>query len=290
MKFSTWAKRRGHVAGWDIEDPDYILISCIFRKNRDKIMDGHRWFNPNAQIIAGGPGWNPSITLPREIERCPPDYSLYPKYEDSVGFVTQGCRRKCYYCIVPKMPPIRFIQPVSAFYRGGVCNIMDDNILFLPERFKEAANYLIDNKIKTHFEYLDIRLVTEEIAGLLGEIKHRRRMKKGEIDSGDIHFAYDITDENTEVAIERNVGILNDVGLKGRKLKFYIYIHSDDEKDIIDAAHRWEFIRGLGSDVHGMPNIENVKDEYITRNVKREGIWRKLTTAEVFGIKEGVLP
>lgn len=284
MKFSAWAGIRGHVAGFDVPDPTHILVSCIWQKNRDRLLDGHRWFHPHAEVIAGGPGYDPSRTMPKEIERMKPDYSLYPKYHDSIGFVTQGCIRKCPFCVVPAQGPIRYVQHVSKFYQGGICRILDDNILAMPDAFRETAKWLIENKIKTHFEYLDIRLITEENAGLLIDVKHRRRDYKNDIVSDQIHFAYDITNKKTEELIKDNVELFGSLGIKPRRLKFLVYIHSKRNKDLLDAAHRWDFLRCLGVEPFGMCNVDNIKDKGLRRRVTWTTAWKNLTTEEVFGI------
>lgn len=276
MKFRTWAGIRGHVAEIEIENPTHCLISCIWPKNKSQLI-GICSPYPHAQIIGGGPGWDPSLLLPREIEQLPPDYSLFPKFKDSIGFVTAGCPRRCPFCVVPAQGGIRYVQHVNKFYRGGICRIMDDNILAMPEAFHETAKYLIDHGIRTRFEYLDIRFVNEEIAGILGDIKTT--------DYG-FHFAYDITSSSFEAQARRNVEILKAAGIGNRRITFFIYLNSESEHDRRDACRRWAFIRSLGVEVFGMPNYENVRDPKLKGRMIRPGRWRGMTAEKVFGIDE----
>ena len=275
MKLKQWCNIRGHEAGFNVRDPNYIIVSCIWQKNRNKLLDGHRWMYPEAQVIAGGPGYDPSVCMPLEIERMKPDYSLYPGFNDSVGFVTAGCFRKCPFCVVPAMRPLHYVQHVREFYRDGICRILDDNILAMPGAFKETAQWLIENDIETRFEYLDIRLVNKEIAELLKEIPQNR---------AGLYFAYDITNEGTEKAIKRNVQIFRDLGFKKQQLVFLIYIRSMEKSDLQDALHRWDFIRSLNCDVFGMCNSERSFDYKFKRRVMRPALWRGMTPGKVFGV------
>lgn len=271
MKFSAWCKQRGHEAGWFVENPDYVLISCIFKKNYGDLLGVSR-YHPKAQVIMGGPGSNPRVCMTPEIESMKPDYSLYPTFTDSLGFVTSGCFRKCPFCVVPQQQSLHYVQPVWDFYQGGSCRIMDDSILAMPNAFRETCEWLIENKVKTKFEYLDIRLVTEEIAQLLSEIKFANRHQ---------YFAYDIRDPRTEKTIEKNVEILADHGLKAR-LAFYLYIHSKSKEDLLDAMERWRFLKSLGVEIFGMCNNDNIRDYKLKKRVCRPAIHRKMTPEEIF--------
>lgn len=276
MKLSSWAKTQGHQTGFNVSDPDLIIISCIFEKNLPNLLGTTRYY-PDAIAIVGGPGYNPSISLPDHIERMKPDYSLYPNHKDSIGFVTAGCFRDCYFCCVPKMKPLHYIQPVWDFYQGGVCRILDDNILALPDAFKETATWLIENNIKTKFEYLDIRLITHEAAQLLSEIKHGSRHQ---------YFSYDITSKTTEYLIKRNIQILEEHGIKRSYLSFFLYIHSMNHQDLKDAMERFRFLRSLDVDIFGMPNAQNIHDYKLKKKVCRPAIWRGMTPEEVFGLPD----
>jgi hypothetical protein len=271
MKLKTWANIRGHDAGWNIHDPDYLIISAIFPKNYSNLLGVSRFY-PRAQIIMGGPGLPHPCNLPIEIERLPPDYSLYPDYRNSIGYVTAGCYRNCYFCVVPKMGSFRYIQHISKFYHGGSVRLLDDNILFDEEVFKETCQWMIDNGVRGDFEYLDIRLMTEEAAGLLKEMKRVKR---------NIYFAYDITDRNTEELIKRNVGILENAGFHRSDFIFLMYIHSQEKGDLLDAMKRFQFLRSQNLNIFGMCN-EKVTDTGLKRRVMRPAIWRGITPKEVF--------
>ena len=50
--------------------------------------------------IIGGTGFDIKAKLPEEIEKCQPDYSIYPNSEISMQRYSTGCIRKCPFCVV----------------------------------------------------------------------------------------------------------------------------------------------------------------------------------------------
>ncbi len=272
MKLSAFHKAKGDEVGFGVEDPHKVYASILFTKNKFEISLLPFQY-PKAEIIRGGPGYDPSLKLPREIEIYSPDYSIYPDYKDSIGRVTIGCIRNCYFCLVPKMGNIRFIQHPREIYQGGKLRLLDDNLLAKPKAWKKTVKFLIDNNITAIFETFDILLITKEIANDLSKIKH----------DGMIHFSYDITDKNYEKKIINNIKLLNNSGIPNSKLTFFIYCH--DENHIPDALHRWKFIREIpGVNPFLMVNPENKTKRLkrIQKKAVRPMIWRYLTPEEVF--------
>jgi len=98
MKLSAFHKAQGNCVEW---------YSPLFHNEYDKIYASKVFtFSDNGYLkndmIIGGSGWNLKCKLPEEIEHIYPDYSLYPKCDYSMGFLTRGCIRSCDYCIVPR--------------------------------------------------------------------------------------------------------------------------------------------------------------------------------------------
>ena len=61
-----------------------------------------------------------------------PDYSLYPRCDYAIGYVTRGCPRKCRWCVVPeKEGGIRPYRRWRELVRsdGDKLVLMDNNIL-----------------------------------------------------------------------------------------------------------------------------------------------------------------
>lgn len=174
---------------------------------------------PNVEI--GGSGISLEKTLPDNIEHICPDYDLYDM-DYSMGFTSRGCVRKCPFCIVPKKEKW---DPNHAnleeFLRHDKLVLLDNNLTASP-RFKEIVSDLIERGIRTNFNQgLDIRLITEEKAGLLADVKARDFGFQYSM----LYFAWDSMD--TEKEVRDGIDLLNDAGISGRRLTFYILVGFD---------------------------------------------------------------
>ena len=274
MKVSAWHKAQGDNVGFNVGKPDMIYASILFSKNRH-LAEAWATLYPDTPLFVGGPGYEPTVRLPPEIECMPPDQNLYSsKY--SIGRVTSGCPRKCYFCIVPKLEPdgIRYIQhPKHIWKRGTILRLLDDNILADKKAFDEICDFCKENDVTIRFEYLDARLLRKEHTLRLKELRH---------EGGYLHFSWDMTGD--EKLIRKAFDILCDAGWRLSATQWLIYLH--DEKSIPDAAYRFETIRSLGGEPFLMINNEGrtKKLRKIARRGCRPAIWRKMKTGEVFGM------
>ncbi len=97
MKISAYYKSFGCQVEWWVPDKKYDLVYS------SKVFD----FTPENEnlpknTINGGTGYGLYDELPEEIDRCYPDYSLYPLCDYAVGFLTRGCINACSFCVVPQ--------------------------------------------------------------------------------------------------------------------------------------------------------------------------------------------
>ena len=97
MKLSAWHKMNGNKVEWfmPLMPYDEIYSSKVFT------------FTPEdpylpSDAIRGGVGYGSLEALPEEIDEMFPDYSIYPKVDYAIGYLTRGCIRNCPWCIVPK--------------------------------------------------------------------------------------------------------------------------------------------------------------------------------------------
>jgi hypothetical protein len=214
LKLSTWHKARGDVVGFNIENPDKVYISCIFTKNAAQARGISKLY-PDAEIDIGGSGIDLTKQLPAEIENLKPDYDLYPS-EYSQGFTTRGCDRRCPFCIVfQKEGHIHVRQLPEEFHddRFNTCMIMDNNLLQAPRYWvHKVLRWFPENGVKMLSpQGWDARLLTEEYAGMLKDIKH----PKG------IHFAWD--NLRDEPAVVNAIKLLKDAGFNLKHdVSFYV--------------------------------------------------------------------
>lgn len=272
MKISNYYKLQNDKVGFNISNPDIIYISIIFKRNKNKgILANHLY--PNAKIIYGGPGYDPSIKLPEEIEQTPPDLNLFQsKY--SVARVTSGCFRRCHFCVVPLLDPFtrKIMSPILQYKENTILRLLDDNILFDKEAFTEVINFVKEKNIIIRFEYLDIRLITNEIALQLKSVKHYNNT---------LFFSFDFT--NMEKSVRKGINILFEAGFKSHQIKFLMYCH--DESQLEDVKYRWSIIRDeFNCEGFVMFNIDNLtkKTKKIRRITQRPALYRNLTKEEIF--------
>lgn len=219
MKISAHYKARGHTVGTDIPDPDIIFASVVFTKNAWKARALHFMY-PGAEITIGGSGYDLSSTLPEEIERTKPDYDLYPGATYSMGFTTRGCIRQCPFCIVPeKEGRFRRAQHIREFHddRFGTVVCLDNNVYADREWFFQNTDFVLEQGLHYNaVQGMDIRILTEEIAGRLKDLKW----------SGQMHFAFDrIQDED---AVQRGIHLLQDAGIRTRRdVSVYVLVGYD---------------------------------------------------------------
>lgn len=170
MKISAYHKNRGDQVEWAdamFGEYDRVYKSKVFTFSEDDTTD---W---QCETVCGGTGYDIKKRLPDEIDDMKPDYSLYNIYGISYGFLTRGCCNKCKWCVVPikegLVRPYRDIDEVADGNKKVI--LMDNNIL--------ASDYGIDQLIKIadkgyrvdFNQGLDSRLITDDIADILGRIK-----------------------------------------------------------------------------------------------------------------------
>lgn len=251
MKISAWHKAKGDTVEW--YEPmftghcDKVYMSKVFSftPDYDYPIDAD-------EIEKGGSGYCISLVngkevfdkskdkeLPYEIEHMYPDYSLYPELtaDKAYGFMSRGCPRGCSFCHVATKEGqcSRKVADLSEFWRGQKhIVIMDPNTLACKD-WKDILQQLIDSKAKVEFNQgLDIRMMTEEKAKMLSQIKLE-----------DVHFAYDrIEDKAVLEPRFREYALAK--GGSMRQINVYV-LCGDREKAILPSdLDRIYFLRSLG--------------------------------------------
>lgn len=150
-----------------------LFASCVFNRSttEKKIRKLRELHDENIQI--GGTGVDLSLKLPDEIEYLMPDYSLYPKVDFAMGFLTRGCPNNCSFCLVPaKEGRLRQVAEIEDIVPPEFDKlvIMDNNLLAHPRAYK-LLEEMIRKKLQVNFnQTLDIRLIDKRNANLLQKI------------------------------------------------------------------------------------------------------------------------
>lgn len=180
MKISAWHKQQGDQVEWlfPMMHYDKVYMSKVF----DFTPDFETIINAD-EIVKGGTGYGIGNYLPDYIEHIYPDYSLYGITDTAYGFITRGCPRQCKFCNVSAQQGNTSLKvaDITEFWNGQKnIVLLDPNITACKE-----ANQIFDDLIKTKVyidfsQGLDIRLMTEEIAAKLNQLKIKM-----------VHFAWD---------------------------------------------------------------------------------------------------
>lgn len=229
-KIAGWHKQQGDTVEWAIPffHYDRLYMSKVFNFSPDDLTA----YDAEV-IIKGGTGYDISSQLPTEIDRCKPDYSIYPNIPDDVayGFLTRGCPNKCPWCVVPRkegaIVPYMDIDEIAVDGRRKVV-LMDNNILAAGDYAKEQLQKIIDRGYRVDFnQALDARLVTDEYARMLAKIKW--------LDKNRIRFGCD-THKQIEYC-ERAMEKIISYGFHG---EFFLYtMLNDDFMECYNRIHYW---------------------------------------------------
>ena len=208
MKISNFYKSMGEEVEFVQPNKNYekIFASAIFTRSKDICLKLQEQYGDKIEI--GGTGWDLKKELDPVIEHMKPDYDLYTAEEIAgrmrgimtkqrklekateivnagMGFTSRGCVRECGFCFVPKKEgKFRDVAEIKDLINPK------SNILILHDNNLTADPYCIDKlrEIKERKlivdinQGLDVRLITEEKAKALSEVKHLRSL----------HYAWDL--------------------------------------------------------------------------------------------------
>ncbi len=281
LKVSAFCKEHGHhvrlISSYDelmengkpiIIDCDYdiLVMSRVFKFT--KIPNFISLMIKQHLIFYGGTGFFEvnGPNLPDEVEHHAPDYTLYNEYIEkvtggdeklkkrrwddylsySIGFTTRGCIRHCGFCVNRLLNRVVEWSPVSEFLDKSRKNIYlwDDNIMAAPPRvFAKVMEDLKSTGKPFQFRQgMDIRLMTEQKAKLLNEVKYH----------GDYIFAFDhyrMDDPNEKRQVEQTIKGLKIWRTHCRKsTKLYVLVayDSQDETDIEGTFFRIKILMEHG--------------------------------------------
>lgn len=160
---------------WDAP-PDQIYASCIFLKSRPV---AERLLSMFPSAIVGGTGWDLVKTVESVgIDTAELDYSLYPKFRQSIGFTQCGCRLRCSFCVVPqKEGAMRPEATIADIWRGEPWPrelLLLDNDFFGQVSWRERIAEIRDGNFKVSFNQgINARFLTDEAAEAIASVNYR---------------------------------------------------------------------------------------------------------------------
>ncbi len=196
MRISAYHKDKGDEVEWwcgDLVHYDIVYMSKIFSDAYSP--DIPEPINAD-RVIKGGTGYcihfengkevfdkSKNHSLPPEIERMFPDYSLYPQYDFAVSMTSRGCPRGCSFCHVAAKEGRCSVKvaDVSNFWNGQKeIRILDPNITACKEKRDLMRQYKETGAILDFTQGLDIRLLNDDDLADINEMRLRT-----------LHFAWD---------------------------------------------------------------------------------------------------
>ena len=129
-------------------------------------------------------------TLPPEIERMFPDYSIYPQFDFAVSMTSRGCPRGCSFCHVAAKEGRCSVKVanVSDFWNGQPeIRILDPNITACRDKRDLMKQYMETGAMLDFTQGLDIRCLNDAD---IDDINHMRLRT--------LHFAWDNPKDDLE--------------------------------------------------------------------------------------------
>lgn len=196
MRISAWHKSQGDEVEWwqgnffyyDIVYKSKIFSDAYSTDDTDPYNCG--------KVIEGGTGYcisledgkeifdkSKNISLPAEVEKMFPDYSIYPQFGYAVAMTSRGCPNNCTFChVAPKEGRCSIkVADVKDFWNGQKeIVVLDPNITACREKRDLFAQYKETKAVIDFCQGLDIRRINDE------DINDIKQMKLK-----NIHFAWD---------------------------------------------------------------------------------------------------
>jgi hypothetical protein len=239
MQVSQYHKQQGdHVEFYSpLYNYDKVYVFSLFSFTKKPKL--------KSNMVAGGTGFNVKSKLPKEIENCELDYSIYPKSKTSYLWFSRGCIRKCPFCVVPtKEGKLTPVEPKKLNPKNKYISVMDNTFTSNPN-FEKALKLLAEKGLPVDFQCgLDVRLNHFE---KWCEIKNRLKIHK------QIRTAWDDPNEDLTENLKQFAKVF---GKSNIMVFVLIGYWSTDIQDL----YRVTEIRELGLDAWVMPY--NKKDPY----------------------------
>ena len=248
MRLSAWHKRQGDDVTFsrrvtrDMFEPAYDTVygSTIFTFSANRTERFKHNF-PGAIIGGTGVPASPlveSIVKANDIEY---DYSLYPDYQFSIGFLHRGCRLKCKFCVVPTKEGKPWAEmTVNELWRGDPyprkLHLLDNDFFSLPT-WQDRINEIREGKFKICLNQgINVRLINDEAAEALASIEYR----DDQFQTRRLYTAWDNLKD--EKIFFRGIDCLERHGIPPKNVMAYMLIGYDPKEDWERILRRFDLM------------------------------------------------
>lgn len=266
MRLSAWHKAKGDEVMllnslrdlWFVEGIDQAYASSIFTTSELKRKAFAERY-PDA--IVGGDGykpiWNLTIIgkdigskLSEVIKDCDPnsiapDYSIYPWFNDSIGYSQRGCRLDCGFCrMKTREGDARGVSNLRDIWRGEPYPkhvYLLDNDFFGQQDWHSKLDEAINWNFKVCFNQgINIRLINEKQARILSRVFYCDDQFK-------VRRLYTAWDNlGDEKIFKAGVQLLADAGIPPKHLMVYMLVGFRKGETIEEIFHRFNELKALG--------------------------------------------
>jgi|TARA_R110000824_G_C15083478_1_gene664630 hypothetical protein len=225
-------------------DADMVYASAIF-KFSDARLERLKKEWPNA--IIGGTGANDNQTLEQIVPNIPVeyDYSPYPNYKFSIGFLQRGCRLKCKFCVVPqKEGKPRQEMTVAQLWRGGghpkKLHILDNDFFGVPG-WHDHIRDIREGGFKVCLNQgINVRMINDEAAEALASIEYR----DDQFQQRRIYTAWDNIGQRD--IFMRGMDTLEKAGIPPKHVMAYMLIGYDKRENWETIIDRFDAMKDRG--------------------------------------------
>lgn len=259
MRLGTWLRARGErvrllrrpedAAPLLDGHPTATYGSSIFRFSGERRAALERALGP---ITWGGTGVRVESSLTEldaiDWDAVAPDYSLYPDFAASIGFLTRGCRLRCGFCVVPaKEGRPRVASTVRALWRGEPhprhLHLLD-NDAFAPQlrtHWRDAVDELRAGAFRVCFSQgINLRLIDAEAATAIASLRYCG----GDFERRRLYTAWDSIGD--EAIFRRGVDELARAGVPASHLRVYMLTGYDKRETWEAVFYRFQELVALG--------------------------------------------
>jgi Radical SAM superfamily len=244
------------VKPWWFGSSDKIYASAIFSRSVPVINELK---NGRPDAIVGGTGTDaPPLRISsleaHGITTLKQDYSIYPKYDKSIGFSQRGCRLQCSFCVVPhKEGRVRPEHTIYEIWRGDPWPrelVLLDNDFFGQPEWKARIEEIREGNFKVSFNQgINARCLTDEAAEAIASVRYY----DDDMKTRRIYTAWD--SRKDEERLFAGLNRLVKYGVKPDQIMVYMLIGYWPGETAEDREYRRRRLREFGARPYPMAYI-----------------------------------